>query len=175
MFAVFSYYTINPVFPVPNQTNATLLIALFYAADYSKFNDFNAGDNDCKKAYNWLWVYLFLLLTVAFSILVTSVIGMYAEKVRYVSKNRPHYDKLENTRVPLALGSIALCFYLLIAFSKSLACSIELESISDFNYATPADAGAVGLPLWFPTGRNHHIHTPPDEKYIHKQIYHHTL
>ena len=36
-FAIFTYYTINPVLPVPNTTNATLFVLLHYLSDKDAF------------------------------------------------------------------------------------------------------------------------------------------
>eukprot|EP01035_Chromulina_nebulosa_P017817 gene17817-23427_t len=41
LFAIFTYYTVNPILPVPTQTNSTLLILLEYVTSNQKFNDYN--------------------------------------------------------------------------------------------------------------------------------------
>ena len=74
------------------QTNSTLLIMLIYGGTYTKFRDFNDGDNNCKPAFNYLWVYLALNLLAAFTVLVTVSIGAFAERVRYVSRRKKIYE-----------------------------------------------------------------------------------
>ena len=47
-FAIFTYYTINPVLPVPNTTNATLFVILHYLAD--------------KDAFTGMYKYIFVII-----------------------------------------------------------------------------------------------------------------
>lgn len=151
LFAIFTYYTVFPLFPVPNQTNSTLLVFLLYAGTYTKYKLFNDSDNNCHPAYDYLWVYLSLILVIAGTVAAAVVMSVYAEMKRYTSKNRRIYDPLVNTEIPLVLGAIAVCFYIIISISKILSSATELNSIAAFDYATPAQAGAAGLPLFFPT------------------------
>ena len=135
---------------MPNQTNSTLLVLLLYGGSYEKYNDFNGGDNNCRPAFSYLWIYLSILVAIGVTVLITVIIGIYAENIRYKSKNKKHYDQLAFTTPPLALGSVAVILYLVIASAKASASGNALQAISDFNL-TVDEAGEQGLGVWFPS------------------------
>lgn len=148
-FAIFTYYTVSPILPVPTQTNSTLLIYLYYATSYDKFKNLSPdSDSTCKKGFVYLWVYLTFILLVSLTTFIGGLIGIYAERVRYVSKNRKHYDPLKHTEVPLVIGSVAIIFYVLLVVAKIASSMTNLDAIYNFDNGL-----AKGKPLVF--GQNY--------------------
>lgn len=148
-FAIFTYYAVSPVLPVPAQTNTTLMSLLYYEGDYTKYRNLNGGDNQCSSAYKYIWVYLCFIVLLAATILAGLIIGLYAEYVRYKSPNRKHYDHLDNTEFPRVLGVMGISFYIMFCVSKMMITYTELNAINDFDY-TINEAIAQGYPVWFP-------------------------
>ena len=133
-FAIFTYYTVSPILPVPTQTNSTLLMYLYYGTSYDKFKNLSAdSDSTCKKGYVYLWVYLTFILLVSLTAFIGGLIGVYAERVRYVSKNKKHYDPLKHTEVPLVIGSLAIIFYVLLVVGKIASSMTNLDAIYNFD------------------------------------------
>lgn len=149
LFAIFTYYTVSPILPVPGQTNSTLLTYLYYESDYTKFDNYNNGVNGCLQAYRYVWVYLTFILLVALSVFLCGMIGVYAERIRYASKNKKQYEPLKHTEIPLILGALAIFFYLLLAGSKMTSSFVELNAIDNFDL-TKATAVSQSKILWYP-------------------------
>lgn len=148
-FSIFTYYSVSPVMPVPTQTNATFMTFLYYEGSYSKFRAFNDGDNKCLTAYRYVWVYLAFQIVLAATIFAGLIVGLYAERIRYKSPNRKHYDHLDYTRAPRAFGILGISFYLIFAVSKMVTSYTELNAINDYT-ATIQEAAASGHAVWFP-------------------------
>ncbi len=148
-FSIFTYYAVTPVLPVPIQTNATFLMMLYYEGDYTKYANLNNGDNQCLTAYKYVWVYLSFLLVLALTIFAGCLLGIYGEYMRYKSPNKKVYEHLDHTEVPVILGVLGICFYLVFAASKMLASFTELNAIAQFDY-TINEAVAAGYKTWYP-------------------------
>ena len=148
MYGIFTYYTVSPVLPVPGQTNSSLLMYLYYESSTTKFKNFNDGDNHCEKANVYVWAYLVLIMLIAFTMLIATIIGIYAEKIRY-KQLKKHYEPLNHTEIPCFLAVIAVTFYFLLTVSKMTSSLNILNSIDNFNYSE-VDAAAAGYKLWFP-------------------------
>jgi hypothetical protein len=153
-FSIFTYYAVSPVLPVPGQTNATLMTLLYYEGDYTKYHNANGGDNKCLTAYRYVWVYLTFLILLAATIFAGLILGLYAENIRYKSKNKKHYEHLDHTEAPRILGILAISFYIMFAVSKMMSSYTELNAINQFN-ETPLEAVRSGktvyfTQLWFP-------------------------
>ncbi len=133
-FAIFTYYTVSPVLPVPGQTNATLLSYMYYESSYSKYNNLSPhSDNTCHKAYRYVWVYLAFILVIAVTVFVGGIVGIYAERIRYKSKNRKQYEPLKHTEIPLIIGFLAIICYITLVACKLTASVISMDAIYDFN------------------------------------------
>lgn len=150
IFAIFTYYTVSPVLPVPTQTNATLLLFLIYGTSEKKYNDLNNGDNVCGLAFNYLWVYLWFLLLIVFITLGNLLLGLYVQWKIPPNPDRSKYQNLTNTTFPL-VAACSLCFsYILFVIAKVSSSSNALYSISEFTVSI-TEAGAERLPVWYPT------------------------
>ena len=147
--AIFTYYTVNPIFPVPAQTNSTLLSYLFYNHSFNKYSGLNNGNNMCEDAFRYVWVYLTFNLLIATTVFLGIFLAIYGEVVRYKSVNKKTYEPLEHTIIPCILGIFAVIFYALILTAKIVSSITELLGIEDFNL-TIAQAGLSKLPIWFP-------------------------
>jgi uncharacterized protein YneF (UPF0154 family) len=148
VFAIFSYYTISPVLPVPNQTNSTLLMYIYYYSSYYKFTNFNGGDNHCAKAYGIAWSYILILLLIVLSLVIAAIVGIYAERIRYKTLKK-HYEPLNHTEIPVTLAVLAIMFYLILNISKMTTGFTELNAINNFNLSIN-QAAAEGYTVWYP-------------------------
>jgi hypothetical protein len=147
--AIFTYYTVNPIFAVPAQTNSTFLTYLFYNGSFEKYSNLNNGNNECHTAFRYVWVYLCFMLGIAATVLAGLFLAVYGEIIRYKSKNKKTYEPLEHTSIPCILGIFAVIFYLLILLSKILSSFNTLEGIAAFDL-TIAEAGLQKLSIWYP-------------------------
>lgn len=147
--AIFTYYTVNPIFGVPTQTNSTLLTYLYYGHSYSKYSNLNNGDNHCHKAVGYVWGNLGMLVGISATNFAGFLLACYGERIRYRSPNKKQYVPLKNTLVPCILGVIAVLFYGLILAGKMVASLQELSSIEDFDM-TIKEAGLQKVTIWFP-------------------------
>ena len=150
MYLIVLYVLVNPIFPIPNQTNATLLITLIYAGSYQKYEDYNSGDNQCRTAYTYIWSYLSILLLLTFILFLNLILAIAGEAIKLRSKSSNEHIALEKTIFPSILLLPAAGFYVLIAISKSYGSSTCLACISNFSY-TIKQAVAAGYRLWFPS------------------------
>ena len=151
LVAMFTYYTVGPILPVPNGINSTLLTYLQYASSYDKFRDFNNGDNHCHYALGVVWLYQILILCVCFTVFLGVVIAIYAERIRYKSPNKPHYTHLKYTEAPVVLSGFAGLAYVFFLAAKITSSTTELRAISNFD--TPISEAGKGLwynSIWFP-------------------------
>lgn len=149
IFAMITYYTVSPILPVPNQTNATLLIFMIYGSSKSKYNELNGGVNQCGPAYEYLWVYLALVISVVGITLFNLAIAIRAESIKFEDNNRKVFESLKNTEYPLFFATLAMMFYVLVAFSKAFSSGNTLTSIS--LYTIPIEEAAYLRQLWYPT------------------------
>ncbi len=147
--AIFTYYTVNPIFPVPAQTNSTLLTYLFYNHSFHKYSNLNNGNNECHEAFRYVWVYLTFLLLIAGTVFVGIFMAIYGEIIRYKSPNKKQYEPLAHTSIPCILGIFAVIFYALILISKIMSSITELLGIEDFTISIK-QAGLDHLNIWFP-------------------------
>ena len=139
----------NPLLPVPTQTNSTLLMLLIYGSNRDKFDAINNYNNNCGTAYTYLWVYLFfiiIIIAITFFNLILAIIG---EIIKLQDINKKTYIKLKNTQYPILLAILAAIFYILVAFAKALSSNNTLKSISEFNVPL-SQAGTLGYTIWFP-------------------------
>lgn len=144
-FAIFTYYTVSPILPVPAQTNATLLSFMYYGSSYDKFNNLSSGsDNNCHKAYLYVWIYLAFILVIATTVFIGGFIGIYAERIRYKSKNRKEYEPLKHTEIPLIIGFLAIVCYVILVVCKLTASVTSMDAIYDFDNGV-----GKGKPLYF--------------------------
>lgn len=148
IYATFSYYTVSPILPVPGQTNSSLLMYIYYESSYTKFDNFNDGDNKCKTAYSYAWLYLMLIILLAFTLFLAFLIGIYAERIRYKSLKK-HYEPLRHTEIPCILAGLAVIFYFILTVSKMTSSFNILNAINNYNISE-LDAAASGYTLWFP-------------------------
>lgn len=153
-FAILTYYTLSPVLPVPGQTNSTLLSMLYYERSYNMYDGLNGGDNQCRTAFTYVWLYLIFQVLIAFTVFLGGCIAIYAEQIRYRSSKQYAFERLEYTTVPVILAGLACLFYVLVVISKIISMITEVHAISSFNL-TPEQAFAQGKllwyePIWFP-------------------------
>lgn len=149
--AIFTYYTVAPILPVPNGINSTLLSYLIYSSSYTKFDNFNNGNNHCHYALRVVWLYNILLLLVAFTVFVGIVIAIYAERIRYKSPNKPHYTHLKYTEAPVVFSVFAGLSYIFFIAAKITSSATELNAINNFD--TPISQNGAGIwynQIWFP-------------------------
>lgn len=146
---------VNPVFPVPNQTNATLLMLMELAAARFKFDDVANGQNICGKAYSYMWAYIFFICVILLVVFYNLVIAILSEMIKLVDPNKPHFDPLKNTLYPVTIAGLAGFFYFLLTIGKAYSSSIALESIGYFNIPLSEAGqifnpdGTLAYPLWF--------------------------
>jgi hypothetical protein len=151
LVAMFTYYTVGPILPVPNGINSTLLSYLLYTSSYDKFRDFNDGDNHCHYALRVAWAYEILILCVCFTVFIGVVIAIYAERIRYKSPNKPHYTHLKYTTAPVVLSCGAGISYIFFLASKITSAATELKAISNFDVPLlQAGKGFWYNSIWFP-------------------------
>ena len=139
----FDFIAFHVAFPVPNQLNGTLLSLLYYGATYTKYSEFNNSDNNCGPAYRYLWGYLAIILLLVLSVFFALNLAIYAEVIRYKSKNREKYEPLAHAFIPCVLAVFLVIFYILMAVSKIGSTINELIGIAKFGYTEQeaADAG----------------------------------
>lgn len=147
LFAIFTYYTVSPILPVPNGINSTFLSYLIYSSSYGKFRSFNGGDNHCHYALTIVWVYQILILLAAVTVFAGIVIGIYAERIRYKSPNKPHYTHLKYTEAPVILCGFAALSYVFFIASKITSSVTELNAINNFD--VPLNE-FTGKGMWYP-------------------------
>lgn len=145
-FAMLTFYTVNPIMPVSNQTNSTLMLIMNYMKK-SKFDDMNNGDNKCDTAFNLIWGYLAVMLVVVLQSLMICVISFRAEYVRLTNPRRKKPEGLDNTWSVCVLCGLSMVFYLCIASGKIMANFTVTDAIESSNF-TAEDAAADGLPFW---------------------------
>lgn len=148
VFAVLTFYTVNPVLPVPNQINSTLLTLLQLISTKEKFTDLNNGDNQCDKAFNYMSASIFFIVVIFFIIFVNFVVAILAEIFKLRDPNKPHYEPLQHTTFPVVIALFAAFFYFLLTVGKSYGSTIALNSIGNFNIPLQ-DAGQYNI--WYPT------------------------
>lgn len=142
--APFDCFVYLLAFPVPNQLNGTLLSLLYYGATYTKYSEFNNSDNNCGPGYRYLWGYLAIILLLVLSVLFALILAIYAEVIRYKSKNREKYEPLSHAFIPCVLAVFLVIFYILMAVSKIGSTINELIGIAKFGY-TEQEAADAGL------------------------------
>eukprot|EP01036_Dinobryon_divergens_P023765 gene23765-32150_t len=148
LYSVVTFYTVTPAFPVPNQLNGTLLSLLYYGATYTKYSEFNNSDNNCGPAYRYLWGYLTIILLLVLSVFFALNLAIYAEVIRYKSKNREKYEPLAHAFIPCVLAVFLVIFYILMAVSKIGSTINELIGIAKFGY-TEQEAADAGKTIWY--------------------------
>ena len=116
---------------------------LYYGATYTKYSEFNNSDNNCGPGYRYLWGYLTLILLLVLSVFLTLIIAIYAEVIRYKSKNRAKYEPLAHAFIPCILAVFLVIFYIFMAIAKIGSTINELIGIAKFGY-TEAEAAAAG-------------------------------
>jgi hypothetical protein len=144
------YFVVNPIMPIPNQTNATLYTILTYASSYQKYDEFNSGNNVCDTGYTYLWGYLAMIILLIVLVVFNFLMAIYAESIKLNEQHQPDHTPLKNTLYPSLLLIPAAVFYLLVAISKAYGSTNSLDCISDFNY-TEKQAVAAGYKIWFPS------------------------
>lgn len=147
IFAILTYYTINPIIPIPAQTNATSLIFMMYAKMHI-FNDINDGDNNCDRAYKYIWVYLTLIIAIILNVFLSLLVGFRAEWARLHAPNRKTFQPLHGTLPPVIVCSIGIMFYLLVCFSKLSASFVMMRAIHEYDKSRE-EAAQDKDRLWF--------------------------
>ena len=139
------FIIVSPFYPVPNQTNSTLLLLLIYGASNKNYQNLNNGDNVCNIAHNYYWIYLGFLLIIPLIVIINLFIAIFAEiiKLRNNELLKLHLT-LKNTIIPVILAIIAAIFYIIIAFGKIYSSNNTLNSISGYNL-TLKQAGILGM------------------------------
>lgn len=151
LLAMFTYYTVGPILPVPNGINSTLLTYLMYTGSYDKFRDFNNGDNHCHYALRVAWTYEIFILILCFTVFLGIFIAAYAERIRYKSPNKPHYTHLRYTTAPVVFSVLAGIAYVFFLASKITSASTELHAISNFDVPLSEAGKGFWYPsIWFP-------------------------
>jgi hypothetical protein len=131
-FAIFTYYAVSPILPMPSQTNSTLFSYMYTESNYGKYE--NLGEHshsNCDKAYLYVWIYMGLILVLASTVLAGGCIGVYAERIRYKSNHRKHYVPLKHTEIPLIIGVLAIASYLILVACKLTASVTSMDAIYD--------------------------------------------
>lgn len=146
-WAMLTYYTAGPVLPVPSETNSTLVIVMYYAKKYV-FDNQNGGDNQCDKAYSYLWVYVALLLAIIILNFGVFLLGCIGEYARRHAPNRKLHMPLSGTSYPIIACSLAAVCYVLTVIGKLYSSVTTINSIRSFNM-TPDEVAAAHYPLWF--------------------------
>ena len=147
LVAMFTYYTVGPILPVPNGINSTFVSYLIYTSSYDKFRDFNNGDNHCHYALRVAWAYEILILLVCTTVFIGVILAIYAERIRYKSPNKPAYTHLKYTQIPLMLSGLAAISYVFFLAAKITSSATELAAIS--NYDVPNSQAGKGF--WYPS------------------------
>jgi hypothetical protein len=147
IWAMLTYYMAAPILPVPNTTNSTLIILMYYSKKYV-FDHQNGGDNVCNDAYIYVWVTIALSLAVILINCVLLVLGLMGEYARRHAPNRKQYSPLEGTVAPMVVVSMAAMFYAVQSFGKMYSSWTTINSIRAFDTST-AEAAAQGLQVWF--------------------------
>lgn len=149
VFAMFTYYTVSPILPVPNQTNATLFIFLLYASSTHKFEILNSSDNTCQTAVSYLWFYLALVFMIVAISVFNLLIAIRAEVIKFEDNNKRVFESLKNTQYPCILAAMAMAFYLIVAFSKAYCSNNTLAAITNYS-AIDINEAAYLQQLWYP-------------------------
>lgn len=147
MFAILTYYTVNPIIPIPAKTNATTIIFMMYSKMHI-FNDINDGDNNCNKAFTYMWVYLAVILAIILNVFLSLLVGLRAEWARLHAPNRKTFQPLQGTVFPVVVCCISIVFYLLNCFSKLSASKIILDAIHDYD-SSREETALSGEKVWF--------------------------
>lgn len=146
-FAVLTYYTIEPIIPVPTETNGTTLLFFYYAKQYI-FDNINSGDNVCSTAFQLLWAYLTLLLCILANMLGCIVLACRAEYVRLHLPNRKQFQPLNYTRIPAILCVLIILVYSLIVILKIITSFTMISAVHDFHRSFN-DVVVQGTGIWF--------------------------
>jgi hypothetical protein len=146
-FAVLTYYTIDPILPIPTETNGTTLLFFFYSKKYI-FNQINSGDNLCSVAYDTLWAYLTLLICILINMLACVLLACRAEVVRFYHPNRKIFQPLRYTRTPAILCGLIIVLYALIVTLKITTSVTMITAIHDF-HQTLTEVAQQGTSIWF--------------------------
>mmetsp|Transcript_10668 Transcript_10668/g.16164 ORF Transcript_10668/g.16164 Transcript_10668/m.16164 type:complete len:520 (+) Transcript_10668:82-1641(+) len=147
IFAILTYYTVNPIIPIPAKTNATTLLFMMYARK-EVFDDINDGDNNCNKAYTYVWVYLSLILAIVVNISLSVILAIRAEWARLHAPNRKAFQPLQGTLPPLILCVLLVVFYVILCCSKITSSSVMLQAIHGYD-KSQADAAEDQDKFWF--------------------------
>jgi hypothetical protein len=150
LVAIFTYYTVSPILPVPTGINSTLLTYLYYSSSYNKFKDFNHNMNHCSYALNVVWTYQAFILAVCVTVFLGLCIAIYAETIRYKSPNKPHYSHLKYTEAPVFLSGLAAVCYVIFVASKISSAVTELNAIDNFDTNIHDVKGLWYPRIWFP-------------------------
>ena len=146
-FAVLTYYTIEPIIPVPTETNGTTLLFLYYTKKYI-FDNINSGDNVCSAAYDTLWGYLTLLLCILVNMFGCILIACRAEYVRLHLPNRKIFQPLNYTHLPTIICGLILLAYALIVTMKIMTSVTMITAIRNF-HQSPTEVAIQGTGIWF--------------------------
>jgi hypothetical protein len=145
--AVLTYYTIDPILPIPTETNGTTLLFFFYSKKYI-FDEINSGDNLCSVAYQTLWAYLTLLVCILFNMGACILLACRAEVVRLSLPNRKIFQPLSYTRTPTLICGLIILLYALIVMLKISTSVTMITAIHDF-HQTLVEVAKQGTGIWF--------------------------
>ena len=147
IFSILTYYTVNPIIPIPAKTNATTVIFMMYAKMHI-FNDINDGDNNCDKAFTYMWTYLAVILAIVFNVFLSFLICVRAEWARLHTPNRKTFQPLHNTLPPVILCIFMVIFYIMVCFSKLSSSVVILDAIHAYDQSRQETA-LQGEKIWF--------------------------
>lgn len=146
--SILTYYMVEPVLPIPSETNPTLLLFMSYF-NQKIFNNINDGNNACQSAYIFSWAFIAGMLIILLIQIATTFLAIIGEYFRYNDPRRVHPPPLTCTRPPVYVLVLLIAFYTLIIVSKIMASENALNAITSFNL-TPQEAFMKGYVQWFP-------------------------
>jgi hypothetical protein len=146
-FAVLTYYTIEPIIPVPTETNGTTLLFFYYTKKYI-FDNINSGDNICSTAYDTIWGYLTLLLCILLNMFGCIIIACRAEYVRLHLPNRKKFQPLNYTQLPALICGLIILVYALIVTLKIITSMTMITAIHNFHQSL-TEVAIQGTGIWF--------------------------
>lgn len=131
-FAVLTYYTINPILPVPTETNGTTLTFLYFTKK-SIFDNINNGDNKCSTAYQTTWAYLTILLCILLNMFGCIILACRTQYILSRLPNKKIFQPLNYTLLPVFICGLILILYSIVIMTKIITSFTMLDAIHNFH------------------------------------------
>ena len=114
----------------------------------SVFDDMNDGHNDCQQAYEYVWLYLSMIISIVVIQLGSIYIAIKAEITRLYTPNRKIQQPLHGTLPPVIMCGLIMAFYVVVVLSKIIGSANMINSIRDFDMSIE-EAAADKKKIWF--------------------------